>query len=545
MSDKRTEIGLETRLSSAFRSTELPAAPPRLVEGLERVPESPVRGGAEPGPSGNGRRTIVGLLGVAAILLIGGTLAVGVGSRPSTPVPAPSGPRTGEPTSAPAVVVSYRVGWTDAAPYSAALLAEEVRIVQGRVDATGAVGVTASAVGTDRVDVAIPAGLDAEALRRLIGQTGHVAFVPLGDTQLEKGALVDPTKFPELFGSEGVATAAVSTGQTGARVVVFELTPGAADMFGSYTAAHIGSYFAITLDNLVVSAPVINSEIPGGKVEISQGGTGGWDLAAANELATVIRLKPLPAPLTEISNEPAPVDPSPSPSVVASPDLRPRPSGTLSEIANGAPVACEAVLDLPGPQLDCDSAVRAALAILPSVRPAIAKVTFSHTCFDPLNPDAAVDCAVQYSGIVQVTYVGGALPALIGVRIGENGERLAFLLITRRTGGPEFTLERTPGDFGCDAMPPPYQSFVIHIDANAEKPVWAIADTKVRLRVFWGAGDRGLKDSEPVVVDAFGRVLARDGTRTDVPDGAWPSLNGRFVCPGADAVYITDQPAQP
>jgi hypothetical protein len=41
----------------------------------------------------------------------------------------------------------------------------------------------------------------------------------------------------------------------------------------------------------------------------------------------------------------------------------------------------------------------------------------------------------------------------------------------------------------------------------------------------------------------FGRVLARNGTRINVPDGAWPSLNGRFVCPGADAVYITDQPA--
>jgi hypothetical protein len=51
--------------------------------------------------------------------------------------------------------------------------------------------------------------------------------------------------------------------------------------------------------------------------------------------------------------------------------------------------------------------------------------------------------------------------------------------------------------------------------------------------------------TERLVVDAFGRVLARDGTRIDLPEAAWPSLNGRFVCPGTDAVYITDQPAQP
>lgn len=434
MSNKRTGIDLETRLSGAFRSADLPVAPGRLVEVLERVPEAPIaRGGAQGDRPGSGRRTIAGLLGVAAILLVGGTLALGVGSRPQTPLPSPSGPLTGEASSSPApgVLVSYQVGWTDAAPYSAALLAEEVRIAQQRVDATGALGVTVTAVGTDRINVAIPAGVDAEALRSLIGQTGHLAFVPLGDTHLDKGAPVDPTRFPELFGSEAVATATVSTNQSGARVIDFQLTPTAADVFGSYTAAHIGSYFAITLDNVVVTAPVINSEIPGGSVEISQAGTGGWDLAQANEFATIIRLKPLPAPLTEISNGPGPVDPSASPSAVPSPS------------------------------------------------------------------------------------------------------------------DPGFALERTPADFGCDSMLPPYRSFVIHIDPSAAEPVWAIADTNARLRVLWGATDRGLGGTKAEIVDASGHVLARDGTRIAIPDGAWPSLLGRFVCPGTDAVYVTDQPAQP
>jgi hypothetical protein len=535
MSDKRADFDLETGLSGAFRSADLPPAPGRLVEALERVPETPiVRGGARDSRGGSGRRTIFGVLGLAAVLLVGGTLALSVGSRPPTPLPAPSGPLTGDPSAGPAVVIAYQVGWTDSVPYSAPVLAEEIRIVQGRIDASGPLGVKVTANGSDRLNVAVPAGLDAEALRRLIGQTGHLGFVPLGDTQLEKGAIVDPTRFPELFGSGGVAAASVSTDQSGARVILFELTPAAADLFASYTAAHIGSFFAIALDGRVVSAPVINSEIPSGKVEISQGGEGGWDAVAANELVTIIRLKPLPAPLTEISAGPA--DPSTSPNVGPSPSNLLLPSPRTE---------CEPPIEVAGSQLDCDIAIEAALRILPADRPTISRITFHHTCFDELHPNAAVDCAVQVSGIVEVTYVGGQMPALIGVRLDETGQPKAFVLPVRQPAASDttFALERTPTDFGCDSMPPPYSFFVIHIDPSVAKPVWAIADTRARLRVVWGANDRGIAGTEPVVVDAFGRALARDGTRIEIPDGAWPSLNGRFVCPGPDAVYITDQPA--
>jgi hypothetical protein len=83
--------------------------------------------------------------------------------------------------------------------------------------------------------------------------------------------------------------------------------------------------------------------------------------------------------------------------------------------------------------------------------------------------------------------------------------------------------------------------------------VWAIANTKAHLRVLWGAADRGIAGPPPgvdfpippTVVDRFGLVIAVSGTRVDIPPGAWPSLAGRFVCPGPDAVYITDQLAAP
>ena len=60
--------------------------------------------------------------------------------------------------------------------------------------------------------------------------------------------------------------------------VDFVLKPEGAKLFADYTAAHVGDYFAITLDSSVISAPVINSSIPNGQVEIQSGGIGGYPL---------------------------------------------------------------------------------------------------------------------------------------------------------------------------------------------------------------------------------------------------------------------------
>ena len=200
--------------------------------------------------------------------------------------------------------------WTGATPYDAATLAREVTVVQQRIDATGVVGATVRAVGEDRLVVGFAAGVDPDPLRRLIGQRGEVAFVPLGTTAAVQGELIDRAKFPALFGADGIASASIGSDQTGQRVVTITLSPAAARLFGDYTAAHIGDYLAITVDDRVISAPVINSAIPGGSVEISQAGaTDGWDPIEASEFVTVI-LGPLPVALMEVSSEPAAIEPS-------------------------------------------------------------------------------------------------------------------------------------------------------------------------------------------------------------------------------------------
>jgi preprotein translocase subunit SecD len=118
------------------------------------------------------------------------------------------------------------------------------------------------------------------------------------------GDEIDPKQFPALFSGEQLESAAIATsGQTNQRVVTFILKSDGAKLFGDYTSANIGKYFAIVLDGKVISAPVINSAIPGGHVEISSGGIGGYPLKEAQNLVTVLQYGSLPFPIQELSND--------------------------------------------------------------------------------------------------------------------------------------------------------------------------------------------------------------------------------------------------
>ena len=304
MSGMQRHPDLEAALRRSFGSADLPAAPRALAEALERVPDAPVATPARAIGRG-GRRTTIGLLGLAAVLLVGGGLALSGGSV--VPGPAPSAGSIG-------TTITYRVVWPDAAAATAEGLAAEAAAIKARIDATGAVGLTVATGGPDTLIVTVPVGLDVDPVRQLIGATGRAAFVPLGQDALNAGDPVDRAQYPALFGNEGLADAAVGTnGQTGNRLINLTLAPAAARAFADYTAAHVGQYFAIVLDGRVVTAPVIKSAIPDGEVQIEQSGTvGGWDADVASQFVTLLKT-PLPAPLVEISLEPGPtVTPGPS-----------------------------------------------------------------------------------------------------------------------------------------------------------------------------------------------------------------------------------------
>ena len=175
-------------------------------------------------------------------------------------------------------------------------------IIENRVNATGVSEPVITTQGSDRIVVELPGVSDPNAVRRLVGQTGRLDFVPLGSVQKNAGDTIDPAQFPTLFSGTELSSAAIANDQTGKRVVTFNLKSTGASLFETYTRQNIGKYFAIVLDGNVISAPVIQNAIPGGNVQISQDGIGGYPLKEATELVTVLQFGSLPFPIQELSN---------------------------------------------------------------------------------------------------------------------------------------------------------------------------------------------------------------------------------------------------
>ncbi|HEX2756616.1 MAG TPA: hypothetical protein VHM48_14200, partial [Candidatus Limnocylindrales bacterium] len=177
-------------------------------------------------------------------------------------------------------------------------------IIENRVNSTGVAEPVITVQGNDRIVVELPGVSDPNAIRNLVGQTGSLDFVPLGKTSKAKGDTIDSNQFPALFGGTELSSATIGQNQTLGRVVTFQLKDTGAKLFGEYTAQHIGDFFAIVLDHRVISAPTIDSAIPGGSVEISQKGTiGGYPLKEATELVTVLQYGSLPFPIKELSSQ--------------------------------------------------------------------------------------------------------------------------------------------------------------------------------------------------------------------------------------------------
>ncbi len=78
--------------------------------------------------------------------------------------------------------------------------------------------------------------------------------------------------------------------QRGEYIVQVEFKPDAASTWADFTASHVGTQTAFTLDSQVVSAPQIEEAIPGGNTQI----TGQFNAERAKELANVLKYGSLP-----------------------------------------------------------------------------------------------------------------------------------------------------------------------------------------------------------------------------------------------------------
>jgi preprotein translocase subunit SecD len=213
--------------------------------------------------------------------------------------------------------VEYRVDPAGGKVPTLADVEVEKGIIERRVNSTGVSEPVVVTSGTDRIVVEVPGITDTDAIRRLVGSTGLLQFVPIPSSQQPPAANapLDMTNSPPcpasgqptapcvLFDGGELASASVGSDQQGRRTVDFVLKSKGRDLFAAWTAAHINQYFAIVLDNAVISAPVIQGAIPGGNVQISSGSLSGFSRQEADDLVNVLRFGSLPFPVEELASD--------------------------------------------------------------------------------------------------------------------------------------------------------------------------------------------------------------------------------------------------
>ncbi len=186
---------------------------------------------------------------------------------------------------------------------------QSLEIIRRRIDEVGTREPTIQRQGSDRILIQVPGLGSASELKEIIGTTAQLTFHPVVSRASSASDAAGAGNFiaPSLD-EEGVyyilEDAAVVTGedlvdaqpdydQNGRPAVSFRFNTAGARRFGDYTAENIGSPFAIVLDDEVISAPVIQSHIPGGSGII----TGNFSVEDSTNLAVLLRAGALPAGL--------------------------------------------------------------------------------------------------------------------------------------------------------------------------------------------------------------------------------------------------------
>lgn len=187
---------------------------------------------------------------------------------------------------------------------------QSLEIVRRRVDEAGTREPTIQRQGDRRILIQVPGIGSAEELKSLIGKTAKLTFHPVisrtGDANApvlsrqlllpdedQQGVYYVLEKTPTISGDH-LVDAQPAFDQNNRPAVSFRLNTTGARIFGEFTANNIGKPFAIVLDGAVVSAPTIQSHIPGGSGII----TGAFDVEETIKLAIQLRAGALPAGLT-------------------------------------------------------------------------------------------------------------------------------------------------------------------------------------------------------------------------------------------------------
>ncbi len=132
--------------------------------------------------------------------------------------------------------------------------------------ALGAAGALADPVAPDGFYLVVEAeGIAVMELPDRHGGSEMISAVPLMSFTMVARAEVEVTEYDSI-------------------VVLVDLTPAGAALFGKITGGHVDERLAIVVDGVVLSAPVIREPIRGGRLQID----GGFQRAEAEALAARI-----------------------------------------------------------------------------------------------------------------------------------------------------------------------------------------------------------------------------------------------------------------
>ncbi|MDI3315155.1 MAG: protein translocase subunit SecD [Mycobacterium sp.] len=189
-----------------------------------------------------------------------------------SPAPTPPGPGAPAPTTAPAPPVVP--GPPDPRKDLAERIAEEKKWRQSTNPTIQFLALQFEATRCGRDDIL--AGNDDPKLPLVTCSTDHKTAYLLA---------------PSIISGDQIQNATSGFDQhTGAYVVDLQFKSAAANTWADFTASHVGTQTAFTLDSEVVSAPVIREAIPGGRTQI----TGDFTASTARQLANVLKYGSLP-----------------------------------------------------------------------------------------------------------------------------------------------------------------------------------------------------------------------------------------------------------
>ncbi|HEX5183304.1 MAG TPA: protein translocase subunit SecD [Allosphingosinicella sp.] len=183
-------------------------------------------------------------------------------------------------------------------------------VVRKRIDALGTREPTIIRQGSDRILVEVPGFQNPAALKALIGRTAKLEFklvdqnvspedlqsghAPIGSQILkyENGAPIAVQRRVIINGSQ-LTKASQGYGQNNEPEVEIEFNAEGARRFAEVTKDNVGKPFAIIIDNVVISAPNIETPILGGSASIH----GSFTVDSAQQLAIALQSGALPVTL--------------------------------------------------------------------------------------------------------------------------------------------------------------------------------------------------------------------------------------------------------